>query len=539
MAPLPAINVSTRIKNVRSTEEYVRRPVAVSVGIHIEGASLLHADPGDVRTMIAGVFKRVALKPPECIKSLREEIRAFVDEWLHTNMKPLPASTDLGVPHWLEESKLPYWRKKQILEAHLKCLNIFEKRNKRYVYFLVKSFMKDEFYEVPKFPRGINARVDEFKAEVGPMFHAIEKELFKRPEFVKYVPVCDRPRFLFESLYGHSFKYMSSDYTAFESCFTPEMMADIEFQLYDYMLENLSGKRYLMKLCRLALAGKNEIQFKFFQMVLEGTRMSGEMCTSLGNGFSNLMFMLFTFKRIGVVPKIEVEGDDSLSAASKFPPDSMFEELGLRIKMEAHQRISEASFCGLVFDEVDLVNLADPIKAILKFGWAPARYFSMKLPRMSALRRVKALSMLYQYNGAPILTAFSLMALRLSPAKRCHMLRFINSNSVDQFTREMYIEAFDSDIVPKNVGIGSRLVVEEKFGVTMLDQRALEEEFDMRDALGPIRSERFLSYCKNVQCEFYSNYVLEVEDPVLRGRLWVRDYTDVDIMMSHTAVVAA
>ncbi len=77
---------------------------------------------------------------------------------------------------------------------------------------------------------------------------------------------------------------MATDYTSFEALFTPELMDAVEMQLYDYMLEHVSGGKDTLRLIRRVQLGRNHIDSKYVSVDISGKRMSGEMCTSLGNG---------------------------------------------------------------------------------------------------------------------------------------------------------------------------------------------------------------------------------------------------------------
>jgi hypothetical protein len=117
--------------------------------------------------------------------------------------------------------------------------------------------------------------------------------------------------------------------------------------------------------------------------------MSGEMNTSLGNGFFNMMVTLFLASRRqseGPHPvtmekfidnyfhhvKGVFEGDDGLTT---FSPDCQlktehYTDLGLLIKLEDHKELGTASFCGNLFDEIDLVQITDPLRVVATIGGA-------------------------------------------------------------------------------------------------------------------------------------------------------------------------
>jgi hypothetical protein len=88
-------------------------------------------------------------------------------------------------------------------------------------------FVKDEGYDSFKHARGINSRTDEFKVRVGPIFKLIEKEVFKLPCFIKKVPLDRRAEYILDMM-GETGPFLVSDYTAFESLFTRDIMSRVE-----------------------------------------------------------------------------------------------------------------------------------------------------------------------------------------------------------------------------------------------------------------------------------------------------------------------
>jgi hypothetical protein len=188
--------------------------------------------------------------------------------------------------------------------------------------------------------------------------------VYEHPAFIKHVPVSDRPDYVRNMVYAVGRRYIATDYSAFESLFTKCIMEACEFELYEYMLSrHPEGKRILERMIRV-LGGSNKLRYKYFTVMLEATRMSGEMCTSLGNGFSNLMFMEFVCSKVGS-SRIEgvVEGDDGLfGVEGTLPTAEDFKKLGLAIKLEVHDTLDTAGFCGIIFDTENSINLVTQSK---------------------------------------------------------------------------------------------------------------------------------------------------------------------------------
>lgn len=428
-----------------------------------------HPDPSDRDTMKAGVRKRFLMKPPLALLAKRERLHRFVKRWLEKNMTPLAPTADTSVKTWIEQTNYPRWRKDQLLD---KWQKIQDRRDPKH--FVVKSFMKDECYPEYKHARAINSRTDEFKTMVGPIFKLIEKELFKLDWFIKKIPVKDRPKYIREKL-GHGKIFFASDYTAYESHFTRDTMECIEFQLYDYMTKMLPDRDEFHFFVHEVLGGTNRCIFKWFEVQVKATRMSGEMCTSLGNGFSNLMLMLFECESKGCTGvRGVVEGDDGLFTADGDLPNTQdFAESGFTIKIELYERLSDASFCGLVFDPEDEVIVTDPLSELASFGWTTAQYSKCSTRRRMELLKCKSISLAYQYGGCPILTALAKYGLRITKNYRA------KEGYMNEWERAQFLEAklYGKGVI-REVPPRTRLLVERLYGISVELQIKIETYLD-------------------------------------------------------------
>lgn len=302
----------------------------------------------------------------------------------------------------MEGTNYPLWRKEElrtINEEVIKPLADLTKKKRKY--FLVDLFAKDENYVEFKHARGIYARDDVAKCYFGPFFKCIENQLYKHPAFIKHVPVDERAEYISEMLDVPGNVFIQTDYSSYESHFSPKLMKSCEFVLYEYMLRDVPRGLEGLWVMKTVLQGVNPIKNKFFSCVITACRMSGEMNTSLGNGFANLMLYSFQCSRLGIEAVGVVEGDDGLFSAKpgKHPTTDMFTESGCIIKLNTFTSLSEASFCGLLFDETDKQIITDPVKVLLKFGWTTKQYAGARQNKLKSLMRVKAMSTLVQYGG--------------------------------------------------------------------------------------------------------------------------------------------
>ncbi len=328
--------------------------------------------------------------------------------------------------------------------------------------------MKDEPYVKYKHARCINSRSDRFKVVVGPFIKLIENEVYKLPEFIKHIPVHERPKYIMDMIYKEGAKYGSSDYETFEALFTARLMNAVELPLTRHMLKNVPGGPAVTKVIEKADAGNNVCQNKFFSVVVPATRMSGDMWTSLFNGVTNLIVLkYFGFKAC------VVEGDDGLFRIDgPLPSAERFKELGLKIKLEIHQDLSTASFCGIIFDPIDMLNICDPLKVLARFGWTTNRYWRARRSTHLTLLRAKAYSYAYQYPGCPIVSALAQYGLRVT--RSCDVRRILNSKNTAYWERLMLSKALVDEVLPINPPIKTRLLMERQFSVPVETQILIE-----------------------------------------------------------------
>lgn len=477
---LPNVQPGTRILQRYSNVE-LRAPVAVSLGCHVNRACLPHPDLQDSDTTRAGITKRFARETPAADPMLLRRLKVFVRDWLRSNMRPLDRDTDISTKTWLAGTNYPEWRRAELGDI----AEAYEVDKWRPKYKKVKSFVKDEFYSEYKHARGICSRSDVYKVITGPYYKCIENVLYEHPAFIKHVPVSERPKYVQNYLEREGSRYMATDYTSFEALFTPALMDAVEMQLYDYMLRHVEGGAEICKLIRRVQLGTNHCDFKYVTVKVPGKRMSGEMCTSLGNGFSNLMLMLFMCSEVGTTNVVGcVEGDDGLFRGDgPFPTSRDFERLGLLIKLEVHDQINTASFCGMIFDTSDYIIVTDIMPQLARFGWTSAKYGYVSDRILRRLLRSKALSMAYSYPGCPVLHALARYGLRVTNDQRDAKL---SKYSSDWWAREKE-RTFESTplsvVLSKRPTMGARVLVEKKYGLSIEDQYAIESYLDSLSTL--------------------------------------------------------
>lgn len=510
LAPLGPVKNSVKIK-IRGVNDRAKRPaIAVSLGCHVEGLLLPHPDPSDTDSMIAGAKKRFCGATPNPDLDLISLLRAFVRRYLRRHFVPLSASTDVSFETWLESTNYPLWRKVELRACWAKLTDIYDRRN-----FRVSSFQKAEHYVAWKYPRAINARCDEAKCIFGPWFKAIENVVYKDPHFIKHIPVVDRPEYIKRMLYRIGAKYGASDFTSYEASFETIVMEAMEFELYDYMTSEVPGGPEFAALARDALGGENRCRFRDFEVKVNGVRMSGDMCTSLGNGWSNLMLNAFLAEYTGQEFSGVFEGDDGLLMFSReLPSDELYARLGFVVKMTPVEDICSASFCGMIFDIEDMITVSDPKKILALFGWTNARYVRAGRRKLLILLRSKAMCILASYPQAPILRALALYGLRITESVGpMDIVRTMNAKGVCVYDRERISYAlrnYDKWLV----GVGeppmrTRLLVESEFGISVEEQLVIENQLNDMHSVQPLPFGEVLVAAPESWREFWNTYVRE------------------------------
>jgi len=508
------IDIDPTLKITRLVENHLRPVVAVSLGPTIKNALTPHPCQGDTHTAAAGALYRFGRKIKTTGK-YRVKFRQFVAKWLENNMTPLAFDTDVSFDTWLEKTPYTLARKQELrikfADSNLHLGDVIPNK-----FLKVKSFVKDEHYPEYKHARAINSRDDVFKCLVGPIYQAISEVLFSKSWFIKKIPIADRPQYIIDLLHRVGAWYLISDYTSFEAHFTKALMKDCEMQLAKYMSKDLPEGFEWCKLIERAKTGKNRINFKNFSMQVEAKRMSGEMDTSLSNGFSNLMFMLFLMAESGASDVSGViEGDDGLFVATGPTPDTqMFTDFGLSIKLGKVEDLNYASFCGMVFDLKDKTNVTDPIEVLVEFGWTTQRYARSRKGVHMCLLRSKALSLAYQYPSCPILSKLAYKYCQLTASyDSSSFLESQGTAMTNLYEIELLRKAhyyFDKNKLLEAPGSGTRLLVEKLYNVSVSDQLLIEAYIDDIVDLSPIDCPILEKYIPMVWRDYYDRFVIKL-----------------------------
>lgn len=253
--------------------------------------------------------------------------------------------------------------------------------------------------------------------------------------------------------------------------------------------------------------------------------MSGEMNTSLGNGFTNLMFIKFIcYKKFGVDVTAFVEGDDGIFSPPGPVSDQDFLDCGLLCKLiDANQKIT-SPFCGIIFNYTDNVNITNPIKVILKTPWLHKKYVtSSKIIRLQLLKS-KSLSLLWQYPGCPITQSYGLWLLKscffVDNYVRDKDIWYRNEDFKTVLLKTKEIDDFDeilSYLPIRHITVESRMLMQKHYDITIDTQLYIEDLFDNKLQPGiPFSDPIIYDLCNDDQKHFDTNYVNEINSDVDR-----------------------
>jgi len=432
------------------------------------------ADPHDHITVLCGYLKRIApqqvqetLETSEEIENLSHFVTDFLGK-LQTkyHIEPLPKITEPRsyFESWLNETKnYNDNRKNQLRKTFNQYMN--NGQNLTYRDYNCKSFIKREFYEEPKFPRLINSRTDIFKVSIAPYIHNIEKQMYKLKWFVKHnTPQEIASKFQHINKYNY---FLETDYSSFESCFSNKYCDAVELQLFYYFFQNNLDIYYQILQCYYH-GDKNRItKLKNEEYIAYASecRFSGEMWTSLGNGFSNLMNMLYLCEKYDIKAKGLVEGDDAIFCLNKNiikPQD--YEKLGFRIKMKYEKNIINTTFCGITYDSENNRLLAPP-EQIARMGWTcHAQYLNSRQKILLGLLKAKAMSVYSTTPCTPILgpLAFKIIQLTLS------------IQALENTVYHKWIIKFEKTFRYQEIRMSTRILYSEKYGISLAQQEVCE-----------------------------------------------------------------
>lgn len=343
--------------------------------------------------------------------------------------------------------------------------------------FLVKTFAKKEFYENEKYSRLIMVRSLRLKAMLSNAIHKCDEYLFHESPIARYFVKGMTPQEQVDAMAkrfkGHSL-FLETDYSSFESSFSPQYQKVVEIAFWKHMLQNNPDILNVVLQCYKT----HKIIGPGFKIYKSGGRMSGDLWTSSMNGFSNLVNIMTLARLNNIEFDGFVEGDDGLfwmTHDSLKPED--YAQLGFIIKMEYKHRIQDCSFCGKVFDEKSKHVLGTP-EQINRVGWTLDKsYWRASPEKQKSLLASKALSLAVLYPGCPCIQARAQSILRGVGKHQFKRHQFESNYTLTYMTteRNMTIDKIYESLTFPQPTLEDRMLYEERFGVSVRQQLIYEE----------------------------------------------------------------
>lgn len=414
-------------------------PNAVAIGPILRSQPVI-VDYRSNNNQLRGMIKRVAHAVPSVWQTI-PGFRRFVQEYVHSHFQPLPyipISHEFLDEGWLNNSKHYTLKQKakfhQLLQSFLELpsldINSISKCTRSNI-FACQSFIKREFYGELKEPRIINSRSDMFKALVAPYIKQIEETVCHNKHFIKHTTPQERAHRMQEIVDNYQF-VVETDYSSFEGSFQEEIQQSVEWYLFSHLLYNNPIIKDVLR--KVYFPANNTCIFGNSRRLIDsvtfrGSRMSGDMWTSLANGFTNQMLFMYTASRTEHKwfekhsYDFLVEGDDGFFGYD-FPVDwSIVGDLGFKLKIKQGQNINDLSFCGTRLGPNE-TPVPDFWRILEKFGWSfddvnIMHYKNENTKTDDELLYAKSLSLLAESEGVPILQP---LATKLLSLCRVHKL---------------------------------------------------------------------------------------------------------------------
>lgn len=427
---------------------------------YVDAYGPLCLDPDDPETQICGIKKRLGAVVGTV--GLSGAVRIMLCTNLGKFVKDViervpPLEKVMSCEEWLASTSYNEQRKDELRREYEKLERLGGPNAPISKYLgSVSPFIKRECYPEKKHARWINAPTDLFKCLSGPAFKSMEEVIYDvdlfgkgHSNFIKHVPVPERPGVISKLKVYNNF--VGTDYTAFESHISDVVMTEIECAVYKHLL-----KKYPIlaeNICQTLMGQRTGRTRAGVSFKCTARRMSGDCCTSLGNGLTNLFLWAYLCQG-----KYDwdgyVEGDDGIFGVQGdlHPTAEDFKKIGFNIKMVTSPDPADLSFCGLVLVGKDVIR--EPRKFLQSFGWTGSFIYS-KEEVMFSLLHAKALSALFETPNCPIVASIARKALDIS------------CNYKPLFVSDGYHELVEPRSLPQtNISLQVRMKFAELYGLS-------------------------------------------------------------------------
>lgn len=344
-------------------------------------------------------------------------------------------------------------------------------------FYSIKAFSKWEAYDTIKHNRNIFPRSLEFRAMCMCYMYAAQKHFFKFiTNNIKGLDARGKEKKVQECL-DKFLSVMMSDYTSFESHATVKIMERIEIPFFTRMILGLPGGDIFLKIFG-SVAALNEIVGQAFKAYVMARRQSGEVQTSWFNFLLNFCFIQAAFKATSgsYCEKVLCEGDDIILSAETWVIEKVakwLKDAGVDIKIEHKDQLWKASFCGMHYTD-DGRHVVNPIRAILRMGWANPQYLRSRKSVHEALMWMKATSCLCEHPSNPMTSAYCKRIIDFYCPNPTMVNRLMNKMKADVYTKDKMYHALNTTVSDEEPSLTQRLAVEELFDIHIDEQLEFE-----------------------------------------------------------------
>jgi len=481
-------------------------PVAVAMDYRwiVPGLAPLSPDPWFPENMAQAVRNRLGIRLPKVtVPNFYRGLRSYARMFMRKHFTPVSreryciatAGRDAYAlfEWWLDRATYTVARINELRKLWVDVRQGNLKRADR----RCKCFVKTESYESPKHPRAIVSRSDAYKCFSGPWFALIESVVYSSPFFIKHVPVADRAAFIGRLADAGFSRFLASDFSSFELHANKMVQKAVEIQFYRYMLRDIPEARLFLETHERVATGTQKLDNKHWTFELPACRMSGETCTSLGNGITNLILVHYITQLFGgQFMDAVVEGDDGLYVIrGHVPTEAEFRKCGCSVKLECHDDLSAAGFCSMFFvDTADgRVMMRDAREKLVKFGWTMSTW---RLGGPIKLRRLLAacgFALAAEVGSCPILWVVAEQVLRQTVGVE----PLFDVDGYHMFTKRVGVREPTRAV---------RIAYQELFGVAVDEQLTLEAEIRKYGLRGP----RVYDFCYTpARAAMAQEYVVE------------------------------
>lgn len=448
-------------------------------------------DPMTLGHAAAGRLGREPV-PPEQIHMdvmepfIRHAVDIIIDELTEAGLHPTLITPQMSW-QWLAKQHFPSSKKKKYCEAFasVTCDDDFimpsSFRNQH------EAFAKNESYAgATKAQRLILAGDYQMAAVLAPACDILGDYLFSRQFTSKKIPERMRPVVALRRFRG---RVVLNDMSAFEGSITSRIKDLIEHRILRHFFPNigpwLDRANEPLDINIVDRGSKT----KLVRFHLDSVRCSGDPQTSLGNTLTNYASILaarmwareenpIQFARQTVA---WVEGDDSL-VSYDFENDQefiryrqAFINMGFAAKMELKEFVGDAGYCSQFFDR-EGNNCPRVAQTLIDFPWSHSAYLGHGMELLA----LKAMSLQASCPGQPLVYG---LLQRYSQIQGIAVLEH-NAYLYEEMKREGLEVSLNSknmtfrvhDFEPTAPSRAQRLLFEEKYGISPIDQMAIERD---------------------------------------------------------------